>query len=401
MLIIFLALGLIGVLLTQSTSAFSAKLPFYQERLSTLQSDALLLLQSWEVPVDVSLLAEAFPLGSLLTFAGSALRSLGAVLSNGFLIILTVIFILAEAASFSPKLRAVLSNPDRDLAHFGRITGTMNRYIAIKTSVSVLTGILVSLFLWTLDVDFPILWGLVALLLNFIPTIGSIIAGIPPVLLALVQLGPAEAGLVVVGFFLVNTIVGNILEPRYMGQGLGLSALIVFVSLIFWGWLFGPVGMLLSVPLTMSAKIALEASPNTTWLARLLAPSHEILHCPKHQLTQMHHQTPTGTSPMSQYERPNIAAMQGYASGEQPQDQQVIKLNTNENPYPPSPKVAKALAALLRINCASILNRSGPSSGHRVPSWLGHGKRGYHPRWRRGPASGCDHLVSPDGSRLY
>ncbi len=275
-LIIFLALGLIGVLLTQSTSAFSAKLPFYQERLSTLQSDALLLLQSWEVPVDVSLLAEAFPLGSLLTFAGSALRSLGAVLSNGFLIILTVIFILAEAASFSPKLRAVLSNPDRDLAHFGRITGTMNRYIAIKTSVSVLTGILVTLFLWALEVDFPILWGLVALLLNFIPTIGSIIAGIPPVLLALVQLGPAEAGLVVVGFFLVNTIVGNILEPRYMGQGLGLSALIVFVSLIFWGWLFGPVGMLLSVPLTMSAKIALEASPSTTWLARLLAPSHEI-----------------------------------------------------------------------------------------------------------------------------
>ena len=138
-----------------------------------------------------------------------------------------------------------------------------------------------SLFLWTLDVDFPILWGLVALLLNFIPTIGSIIAGIPPVLLALVQLGPAEAGLVVVGFFLVNTIVGNILEPRYMGQGLGLSALIVFVSLIFWGWLFGPVGMLLSVPLTMSAKIALEASPNTTWLARLLAPSHEIQELPQ------------------------------------------------------------------------------------------------------------------------
>jgi predicted PurR-regulated permease PerM len=241
-----------------------------------LQSDLLVLLQSWNVPIDISLLADALPLGSLLTLAGSALRSLGAVLSNGFLIILTVIFILAEAASFYPKLRAVLANPDRDLAHFGRITGTMNRYIAIKTSVSVLTGILVTSFLWILDVDFPVLWGLVALLLNFIPTIGSIIAGIPPVLLALVQLGPAEAGLVVLGFFLVNTIVGNVLEPRYMGQGLGLSALIVFVSLIFWGWLFGPVGMLLSVPLTMSAKIALEASPSTLWLARLLAPANEI-----------------------------------------------------------------------------------------------------------------------------
>lgn len=273
---IFLALGLIAALLTQSTSAFSAKLPFYQERLATLQNDVLILLQSWNIPFDVKIITEAFPLGSLLTLAGSALRSLGSVLSNGFLIILTVIFILAEAASFNPKLRAVLNNPDRDLAHFSRVTGTMNRYIAIKTSVSVLTGLMVTTFLWILDVDFPVLWGLVALLLNFIPTIGSIIAGIPPVLLALVQLGPTEAGLVVAGFFVVNTVVGNILEPRYMGQGLGLSALVVFVSLIFWGWLLGPVGMLLSVPLTMSAKIALEASPGTRWLARLLAPAQEL-----------------------------------------------------------------------------------------------------------------------------
>ena len=273
---IFLALGLIAALLTQSTSDFSAKLPFYQERLSNLQNDALVLLQSWDIPLDPALLADAFPLGSLLTLAGSALRSLGSVLSNGFLIILTVIFILAEATSFYPKLRAVLTHPERDLAHFGRVTGTMNRYIAIKTSVSLFTGVMVTAFLWALDVDFPVLWGLVALLLNFIPTIGSIIAGIPPVLLALVQLGPTEAGLVVLGFFLVNTIVGNILEPRYMGKGLGLSALVVFVSLIFWGWLLGPVGMLLSVPLTMSAKIALEANPNTAWIARLLAPAQEL-----------------------------------------------------------------------------------------------------------------------------
>jgi predicted PurR-regulated permease PerM len=150
-----------------------------------------------------------------------------------------------------------------------------------------------------LDVDFPVLWGLVALLLNFIPTIGSIIAGIPPVLLALVQLGPAEAGLVVLGFFLVNTIVGNILEPRYMGKGLGLSALVVFVSLIFWGWLLGPVGMLLSVPLTMSAKIALEANPNTTWIARLLAPAQELAGLsPDAEPIQAKTNTPdAGTSP--------------------------------------------------------------------------------------------------------
>lgn len=273
---IFLALGLIAALLTQSTSAFSAKLPFYQERLATLQTDVIVLLQSWDIPLDFAFLTNAFPLGSVLTLAGSALRSLGGVLSNSFLIILTVVFILAEAASFSPKLRAVLNNPERDLAHFSRVVGTMNRYIAIKTSISVLTGVIVTTFLWALDVDFPVLWGLVALLLNFIPTIGSIIAAVPPVLLALVQLGPTEAGLVVAGFFLVNTVVGNVIEPRYMGKGLGLSSLVVFVSLIFWGWLLGPVGMLLSVPLTMSAKIAMEASSQTQWLAHLLAPAEEL-----------------------------------------------------------------------------------------------------------------------------
>jgi predicted PurR-regulated permease PerM len=159
---------------------------------------------------------------------------------------------------------------------------------------------MVTAFLWALDVDFPVLWGLVAMLLNFIPTIGSIIAGIPPVLLALVQLGPTEAGLVVLGFFLVNTIVGNILEPRYMGKGLGLSALVVFVSLIFWGWLLGPVGMLLSVPLTMSAKIALEANPNTAWIARLLAPAQELAEwSPDPEPTLEHAGSPDGATSSS------------------------------------------------------------------------------------------------------
>ena len=144
---IFVALGLIAALLTQSTSEFSAKLPFYQERLTNLQNESFALLQSLNIPLDPTVLAEAFPLGSLLTLAGSALRSLGSVLSNGFLIILTVIFILAEATSFYPKLRAVLSRPERDLAHFERVTGTMYRYLAIKATLSLFTGVMVTVFL--------------------------------------------------------------------------------------------------------------------------------------------------------------------------------------------------------------------------------------------------------------
>ncbi len=274
---IFLALALLATLLTQSTSAFSAKLPFYQERLILIQSNLAGLLGGLGIPVDLSSLADSLSLSSVLAFAGSTLSSLGNVLGDGFLILLTVIFILAEVTSFSPKLHAILANPDRDVAHFERIADNINRYIAIKTSVSIATGITVTTFLWILGVDFPVLWGLLALLLNFVPTVGSIFAAIPPIILALIQLGPSEAGLVGLGFFFVNTVFGNVIEPRYMGRGLGLSTLVVFLSLIFWGWVLGPVGMFLSVPLTMTGKIALEANPRTLWLAKLLGPGSESI----------------------------------------------------------------------------------------------------------------------------
>ncbi|MDA8953017.1 AI-2E family transporter [Pseudomonadales bacterium] len=267
---IFTALLLIGAVATQSTSAFIAKLPFYQERLISIQGDLVVALEGFGIPVDLSKLLEGFSLSSALKFAGSTLASLGNLLSNGFLIILTVIFILAEATSFYPKLNSVLSNPQRDLVYFTRFANNMNRYVALKTSMSLLTGLLVSVALWILDIDFPILWGLLAFLLNFIPTIGSIFAAIPPLLLALIQHSPSAAGAVALVFFLINMGVGNVLEPRYMGKGLDLSTLVVFLSLIFWGWILSTVGMFLSVPLTMTGKIAMEANPRTVWLARLL-----------------------------------------------------------------------------------------------------------------------------------
>ena len=270
---IFTALLLIGAVATQSTSAFIAKLPFYQERLVSIQGDLVVALEGFGIPVDLSKLLEGFSLSSALKFAGSTLASLGNLLSNGFLIILTVIFILAEATSFYPKLNSVLSNPQRDLVYFTRFANNMNRYVALKTSMSLLTGLLVSVALWILDIDFPILWGLLAFLLNFIPTIGSIFAAIPPLLLALIQHSPSAAGAVALVFFLINIGVGNVLEPRYMGKGLDLSTLVVFLSLIFWGWILGTVGMFLSVPLTMTGKIAMEANPRTVWLARLLGQS--------------------------------------------------------------------------------------------------------------------------------
>lgn len=263
----------VGALVAQSANEFTDKLPFYQNRLDTLVAGASTWLAEMDIEVPANLFEDYFNVGIALEMAGNTLRGLSGALSNGFLILLTVIFILSEASSFPRKLGEVLKDPARDLPHFELFAVNVNRYIAIKTTVSAVTGIIVGVFLAILGVDFPLLWGLLAFLLNYVPTIGSIIASVPAVLLALVQLGPGYALVTVAGFVVVNIVMGNAVEPRFMGRGLGLSTLVVFLSLVFWGWMLGPVGMLLSVPLTMTAKIALEANPSTEWLAHLLGPA--------------------------------------------------------------------------------------------------------------------------------
>ena len=132
---------------------------------------------------------------------------------------------------------------------------------------------LVALWLWGLGVDNALFMGLIAFFLNFVPAFGSFIAAIPGVLLAFVLLGPGAAALAVLGYVVVNVAVSYVVEPRIMGRHLGLSPLIAVVSLLFWGWLLGPVGMLLSVPLTMALKIWLENQETTRPLAILLGPS--------------------------------------------------------------------------------------------------------------------------------
>ena len=278
MLALVVALLGIGAVVAQSVEGFQEKLPFYRQRLSELLENVLATLTALGVELNQEMLDPAKALG----WAGETLLSLGSVLSNGFLILLTVIFILAEAWTFPRKLRTVLDDPEHDLPYFERFAENVNRYIAIKTTVSIATGAFVSLALWIIGVDHAILWGLLAFLLNYVPTIGSVIAAVPPVLLALVQLGSGHALATAAVFLVVNVVMGNVVEPRFMGRSLGLSTLVVFLSLVFWGWMLGPVGTVLSVPLTMTAKIALEANPSTAWIAHLLDPAQ------KPQATQAH-----------------------------------------------------------------------------------------------------------------
>jgi len=267
--------SLLGVLVGTSLNNFLSSLPQYQERLTTSLSPVI----DWIVKKGLDLpkggIGAAIHPKSAMRLAGNLLSALSNILANAFLILLTVVFILLEAADFPKKLKAALKKPEGSLTTIERFSRSANRYVVIKTLLSVAVGFAIWLWLVILGVDYPVLWGTLAFLLNYVPNIGSILATIPATLLALVQLGAGSAILTAFGFLVIYNIVGNIVEPKLMGRGLGLSPLVVFVSLVFWGWVLGPVGMVLSVPLTSLVKIGLESSVETRGLAIMLGSDIE------------------------------------------------------------------------------------------------------------------------------
>jgi len=266
----FLIAATLGTVIGSSLSAFYQDLPEYEQKLQQQGEGIITGLQGFGIVVDKSVISDYIDPGAAMKMVANVFSGLGGVLTNTFLILFSVIFILLEASDFPDKVRRALGSKTLALDHFQNFSDSVQRYLLIKTLVSIGTGFVVGVVLALMGVDYAILWAVIAFLLNFIPNIGSIIAAVPPMLIALIQLGPMSSMLVAALYLATNTVFGNVIEPRYMGRSLGLSTLVVFVSLVFWGWIFGPVGMLLSIPLTMVVKIALENSERNRWLAVLL-----------------------------------------------------------------------------------------------------------------------------------
>lgn len=277
-ILVFLSfIFLFGLLIGTSIADFTQKLPQYQSKLETqMQLLISLLIENNIIEQDFRLTSAINP-SSILKLIGDALNQVSGLFTTGFLIIFIVVFMLLEASAFPAKLKKIFSGSTEKIRRTEIVYYDINKYIGIKTIISLITGFLVYIFLLFMGIDYPLLWGVLAFAFNYIPNIGSIIAAVPPILLTIVQYGFLKSLWVLMGYVIINTIMGNILEPKFMGKGLGLSALVVFLSLIFWGWLLGPVGMLLSVPLTLTIKIILESSEETKWLAILLGPAKEEL----------------------------------------------------------------------------------------------------------------------------
>jgi AI-2 transport protein TqsA len=267
-----LVLAGILTLVAGSFRDFTLAAPRYQARLGEMATAMLAWLRARGVDTTQWVPTDVINPGIVLDLVTTLIANVAALLQNLVLVFLTMIFLLFEATGLPTKLHRALGGTTRTLEWVARVREEVQRYLGIKTLVSLATGLVIGVALAILGVDFPILWGLVAFILNYVPNLGSILAAIPAVLLTLVQHGLGRAVAVTVVYLVVNIVLGNIVEPALMGRRLRLSTLVVFISLVFWGWVWGPVGMLLSVPLTMVVKITLENTVDGRWIAVLLEP---------------------------------------------------------------------------------------------------------------------------------
>ncbi len=269
-----IGLSILGVLavtvMKSSLDQFNASLPAYETNLR-LQVDGLLeTLTGLGVEIPTDILTDGLDPHLVMNYAGRLARALSGVIGGTFIILVIVAFMLVEATMLERKLHAIPNIRPETVAALEKNLQDVRRYVSLKSMMSLLTAILVGVWLWAMDVDNALFMAVLAFILNFVPNIGSIIAAIPGVLLAFIQFGPGVAAIVAGGYVVINVGISNIIEPRFMGQGLGISPLVIIISLIFWGWLIGPVGMLLSVPLTMALKFLLEQDEKTRPIAAFL-----------------------------------------------------------------------------------------------------------------------------------
>ena len=276
LIVMILGLGVLGVLtvtiLRTSLDQFSASLPLYEASLRTQLNAVWQGLEAKGIDAPNEFVAEYLDPQFAMSYAGRIARALSSMLGQALLIFIIVVFMLMEASGLHKKLHAIPGVSDENLEALEKNFRDVRRYVTLKSVMSLLTGVLVTLWLWSLGINNALFMGLLAFFLNFVPTIGSFIAAIPGILLGFILLGPGMAAVTAIGYMVINVGVSNVIEPRFMGRSLGISPLLIILSLIFWGWLLGPVGMLLSVPLTMAVKVGLESRKSTKPVAVLLGP---------------------------------------------------------------------------------------------------------------------------------
>ena len=264
--------SVLGLVFTGQLEGFRESLPGYRERLALLRDQFGLWLEATGVEMAREAVKDIIDPNVAVDLVRVVLTNMRSTFGTGLLVLLSAVFILLEAPGLLTKLRKAFHLQEEAELRLQRLFSSINHYMVIKSLASLATALCIWGWLWMLAIDYAALWAILAFLLNFIPFIGGLLMAVPPLLLALVQADLQVTLIVALGYLIVNTVIGSILEPRIMGRGLGISTLVVFLSLLFWGWVLGTVGVFLSVPLTMVLLMALDSRPQTRPIAILLGP---------------------------------------------------------------------------------------------------------------------------------
>lgn len=261
-----------GFMLSLAVSRVTAQAPTYQEAFQERLTRLLNWLQSHGVDARDWISTDSISPAAIVDVASSTFFGVASLLTFVMVVLLLLVFMLVEVDGFAHKIRDALGIGGNTLRRYSKIVLEVQRYLGIKTLVSLATGVSVGLWVSLMGLDFPFLLGIIAFVLNYIPNIGSILAAVPALAFSLVQLSTLETILILVGYLVINVVWGNLVEPALLGHRLRISPLAVFASLILWGWMWGVFGMLLAVPILMVLKIFFENSDSMRWLAVLLDP---------------------------------------------------------------------------------------------------------------------------------
>jgi len=273
--IVLVFLGVLGLIAVIGISVMSMinTLPQYQENMLDLLESFKTSLSSLGVEQsDLESAVGGVETGRVVNFLGSFLGGILSNLSNLLVMLMVLIFFILGAPLLNTKIRKKYSSDSPFISRSRTLFRELQQYVIITTWINFLVGLVNTIFLFILGVDYAVLWGILSFLTGYIPNIGFWIALIPPFLLALMQFGIGRALIVLVGFIVINGGVQNFLQPKMMGKGLNLSLLVVTASLFFWAWVLGPMGAVLAIPLTMIVKdVFLDAYDDTRWLVDLMS----------------------------------------------------------------------------------------------------------------------------------
>jgi AI-2 transport protein TqsA len=267
---LLIVLLLMGGAVTRSVIQFSQNLSSYKTQLHEITQSTVSMLNGYGMDLSPDTVSQHVSAGSAFGYVSKFITGVGGLLGQITLLVLVVAFILGETNSFPIKLKAVLKDPDVSLGNITIISKNIRYYLGIKTFTGLIGGVSVAIVLYFMNIEYAIIWGILVLLMRYIPNIGSVIAAIPILLFVLIQDGLSGVLWVGIAYGIINFVIGQIIEPKFLARGMNLSTLAVFLSLVFWGWILGDVGMLLAVPITMAMKISLETRENSRWMAIML-----------------------------------------------------------------------------------------------------------------------------------